>query len=196
VVTEDNRLYQFRDIDLPATVAPGNPLIKITTSYGTITAELFEDKTPNTVANMLTLAEKGFYKDMTFHRVIKGFMAQGGCPHSKPGAGGRPGTGGPGYRFADEFVPELKHDGRGVLSMANSGPNTNGSQFFLCFAAAPHLDGRHTVFGKVIEGLEVLDKLEAAETGQQDRPLEDILFDIRVVRKQDHGYEVQKLGAD
>jgi cyclophilin family peptidyl-prolyl cis-trans isomerase len=109
---------------------PANPVIKITTSKGNMLVELYEDKVPNTVANMIELADKGFYKGMSFHRIIPGFMAQGGCPNSKKGAAGMPGTGGPGYTFADEFDPSLKHTGRGILSMANAGPNTNGSQFF------------------------------------------------------------------
>jgi peptidyl-prolyl cis-trans isomerase B (cyclophilin B) len=154
--------------------------------------ELFEGKVPNTVANIITLAESGFYKGMRFHRIIPGFMAQGGCPNSKPGAGGVPGTGGPGYRFADEIDPSLKHDGPGVLSMANAGPNTNGSQFFLCFTATPHLNGKHAVFGKVTEGLDVLKKLEAVGT-PSGKPTENVEFSIEVISKRDHPYTVQKL---
>jgi cyclophilin family peptidyl-prolyl cis-trans isomerase len=153
--------------------------------------ELYEDKVPNTVANMIELADKGFYKGMSFHRIIPGFMAQGGCPNSKKGAAGMPGTGGPGYTFADEFDPSLKHTGRGILSMANAGPNTNGSQFFICFESAPHLDGKHSVFGKVIAGADVLDELEkiGTPTGQ---PTETVRFNIEVVAKQDHPYQVKK----
>ncbi|NLF19484.1 MAG: peptidylprolyl isomerase [Lentisphaerae bacterium] len=154
--------------------------------------ELYEDKVPNTVANLITLAESGFYKGMSFHRVIPGFMAQGGCPNSKKGADGVPGTGGPGYTFADEIDTSLKHNGRGVLSMANAGANTNGSQFFLCFAPAPHLDGKHAVFGKVVAGAAVLDRLEkiGSPSGQTR---EEVRFTIEVVLKQDHPYEVKKL---
>ena len=169
-----------------------HPLVKLKTSKGDMTVELYEDKVPNTVANMIQLAEKGFYQDLQFHRIIPGFMAQGGCPYSKEGVPGMPGTGGPGYKFADEIDPSLKHDKAGVLSMANSGPNTNGSQFFLCFKPAPHLDGRHAVFGQVIDGMDVLEKLEKAGT-RSGKPTEDITFDIEVIRKNDHPYEVETL---
>ena len=101
-----------------------NPIVKISTSMGDITVELFEDKVPNTVANVIELAEAGFYKGMQFHRIISGFMAQGGCPNTKPGASGRPGTGGPGYTIDNEIVSSLRHNSRGILSMANAGPNT------------------------------------------------------------------------
>ena len=177
----------------PAKTATGkNPVILIKTSMGDITAELFEDKVPNTVANMIALAESGFYKGMRFHRIISGFMAQGGCPNSKKGATGMPGTGDPGYRFADEFAPELKHDGPGVLSMANSGPGTNGSQFFLCFKATPWLDGKHAVFGKVTKGFDILKKLEAVGS-RSGKTSEDVEYDIQVLSKQDHPYTVKKL---
>ena len=169
-----------------------NPLIRIVTDKGAITCELYEDEVPNTVANIISLAEDGFYKDMRFHRIIPGFMAQGGCPNSKPRSSGRAGTGGPGYRFADEIAEDLRHDAPGILSMANSGPNTNGSQFFLCFKATPWLDGKHAVFGKVTEGLDVLKKLEAAGS-RSGRPSDEISFDIHVIRKRDHAYEVKKL---
>ena len=116
---------------------------------GDIVIELFADKAPRTVNNFVFLAREGFYDGVTFHRVIPGFMAQGGDP---TGAG----SSGPGYRFADEFHPALKHDKPGILSMANGGPNTNGSQFFITFAPTPHLDGYHSVFGQVIQGMDVL----------------------------------------
>jgi peptidyl-prolyl cis-trans isomerase B (cyclophilin B) len=116
----------------------------ITTKHGDIRLQLFDDKAPNTVANFEQLASGGFYDGLTFHRVIADFMIQGGCPKGT-------GTGGPGYNFADEFHKELKHDGPGVLSMANSGPNTNGSQFFITHVATPWLDGKHSVFGRVID---------------------------------------------
>ncbi len=171
-----------------------NPVIRIATSKGDMTFELFEDVAPNTVANMIELAESGFFKGMTFHRVIRGFMAQGGCPYSKRDAQGTPGTGGPGYRFADECSPKLLHTGRGILSMANAGPNTNGSQFFICFRDTPHLNGKHTVFGKIISGMDVLDKIEAL--GSRDssgRTSEKIQFNIEVVSKRNHEYKVKKL---
>jgi cyclophilin family peptidyl-prolyl cis-trans isomerase len=110
---------------------------------------LFADKTPKTVNNFVFLARQGFYEGVIFHRVIANFMAQGGDPTGS-------GSGGPGYKFADEFHPSLKHDKQGVLSMANAGPNTNGSQFFITHVPTPHLDNRHSVFGQVIEGLDVL----------------------------------------
>lgn len=124
----------------------------IETPKGTIKLELFADKTPKTVANFEKLAKSGFYDGLTFHRVIKDFMIQGGCPNGT-------GTGGPGYQFEDEFHPDLKHIGPGILSMANAGPNTNGSQFFITHVACPWLDGKHTVFGKVLEGQDVVDKI-------------------------------------
>jgi peptidyl-prolyl cis-trans isomerase B (cyclophilin B) len=114
------------------------------TSKGDIKLRLFADKAPVTVANFVNLAKKGYYDGLTFHRVIPDFMIQGGCPHGT-------GTGGPGYRFEDECTPELKHDAPGMLSMANAGPGTNGSQFFITHVETPWLDGRHTVFGQVLD---------------------------------------------
>jgi cyclophilin family peptidyl-prolyl cis-trans isomerase len=119
------------------------------TDRGDIVIELFADKVPRTVNNFVFLAREGFYDGVTFHRVIRNFMAQCGDPTGR-------GSGGPGYQFADEFHPDLKHDGPGILSMANSGPNTNGSQFFITHQATPHLDNRHTVFGKVSRGMDVV----------------------------------------
>jgi len=125
--------------------------------------ELFDADAPKTVENFRKLAADGFYEGLTFHRVIKDFMAQGGCPQGT-------GTGGPGYTFEDEFNDNKIE--RGALAMANSGPNTNGSQFFLVTAdACPWLDGKHTVFGKVVEGLDVLDRLNEAPTSGSDKPL-------------------------
>ena len=119
------------------------------TERGEIVCELFAADAPMTVENFVNLARTGFYDGTTFHRVIAGFMAQGGDPTGT-------GTGGPGYSFRDELSPTRRHDGPGVLSMANAGPNTNGSQFFLTFGPTPHLDGRHTVFGRVTSGMDVL----------------------------------------
>lgn len=170
-----------------------NPVVRVNTAKGGMLVELFEDKTPNTVANMISLAEAGFYRGMAFHRIIPDFMAQGGCPHSKEEGRGAPGTGGPGYAFGDEIHPALKHTGRGILSMANAGPNTNGSQFFLCFTDTAFLDGKHAVFGKVVAGHEVLDTLEAVGS-PSGSPAESIRFDIEVVLKRDHAYEVEKVG--
>jgi peptidyl-prolyl cis-trans isomerase B (cyclophilin B) len=128
----------------------------IETSRGTIRAQLFADKTPKTVKNFEDLAAKGFYNGLKFHRVIADFMIQTGCPQGT-------GTGGPGYKFADEFHPDLRHSGPGILSMANSGPNTNGSQFFITHVATPHLDGKHSVFGKVLAGQEVVNAIKQGD---------------------------------
>ena len=152
------------------------PSIKLQTSQGEIHIELFEDEAPNTVANMIELSEQGFYDGLVFHRVINDFMIQGGCPHGK-------GTGGPGYRFRDECHPDRRHDGPGVLSMANAGPNTNGSQFFITHSAQPHLDGKHTVFGRVLEGLDVVNRISQGDEIQS----------VTVLNKRDHEYSVVKL---
>lgn len=125
------------------------------TDRGAIRVELAAEQAPLTVANFVNLAQRGFYDGLTFHRVIPDFMIQGGCPRGT-------GTGGPGYKFEDETRNGLKHE-RGVLSMANAGPNTNGSQFFITHVACPWLDGKHTVFGKVIEGQEVVDKVQQGD---------------------------------
>lgn len=128
----------------------------IETSQGTIRLELFADKTPKTVANFEKLAGQGFYNGLKFHRVIPDFMIQTGCPLGT-------GTGGPGYKFADEFHPELRHNSAGILSMANAGPNTNGSQFFITHVPCPHLDNRHSVFGKVLSGQEVVNAIKQGD---------------------------------
>jgi peptidyl-prolyl cis-trans isomerase B (cyclophilin B) len=124
----------------------------IETSKGTIVLDLYNDKVPKTVQNFETLSAKGFYDGLVFHRVIKDFMIQTGCPQGR-------GTGGPGYKFEDEFHPSLKHDGPGILSMANAGPNTNGSQFFITHVPCPWLDGKHSVFGRVRSGQKVVDSI-------------------------------------
>lgn len=128
----------------------------IESTRGTIKVQLHEDKTPKTVANFEKLVKEGFYNGLKFHRVIADFMVQAGCPRGD-------GTGGPGYKFGDEFHPQLKHDGPGVLSMANAGPNTNGSQFFITHVATPWLDGKHSVFGRVIEGQDVVNAIKQGD---------------------------------
>ena len=129
----------------------------VKTEKGDFVIELFADKAPKTVNNFVFLSREGFYNGVTFHRVIKGFMAQGGDPTGT-------GTGGPGYKFGDEFHPGLRHNGPGILSMANAGPGTNGSQFFITHGPQPHLDGRHTVFGKVTAGMDVVDAIQQGDT--------------------------------
>jgi peptidyl-prolyl cis-trans isomerase B (cyclophilin B) len=124
----------------------------ITTDKGTIRLELFTDQVPKTVANFEKLVGQKFYDGLLFHRVIANFMVQAGCPEGT-------GTGGPGYNFEDEFHSELRHSAPGVLSMANAGPNTNGSQFFITHVPTPHLDNKHSVFGRVIEGQDVVDTI-------------------------------------
>jgi cyclophilin family peptidyl-prolyl cis-trans isomerase len=131
------------------------------TDKGDITVKLFADKTPNTVNNFVFLARQGFYDGTIFHRVISDFMAQGGDPTGT-------GMGGPGYRFADEFHPSLKHDKPGVLSMANAGPNTNGSQFFITHVPTPWLDKKHSVFGQVSDGMKVLLSIPPRDPSKQD----------------------------
>ncbi len=128
----------------------------IKTNKGMIVCQLHDDKAPKTCANFEKLAGDGFYDGLTFHRVLADFMIQTGCPQGT-------GTGGPGYQFEDEFHPDLKHDKPGVLSMANSGPNTNGSQFFITHVPTPHLDGKHSVFGHVTEGQDVVDAIEQGD---------------------------------
>ena len=128
------------------------------TDRGPIRVELYQEKAPLTVANFVNLAKRGFYDGLKFHRVIPDFMVQGGCPQGT-------GTGGPGYKFEDEANNGVRHE-RGVLSMANAGPNTNGSQFFITHVATPWLDGKHTVFGKVVDGLDVVDKVAQGDVIQ------------------------------
>lgn len=147
-----------------------NRIAVFDTNMGEFQIELFEDKAPKTTKNFIDLAEEGFYDGVIFHRIIDGFMIQGGDPTGT-------GMGGPGYTIEDEFVSSLKHDGPGVLSMANTGrPNTGGSQFFITLAATPWLDGRHAVFGKVVKGLETVEEIGHVKTGPQDRPVHDVVI--------------------
>lgn len=143
------------------------------TAKGDIVVELYADKVPATVNNFVFLARDGYYDDSTFHRVLPGFMAQGGDPEGT-------GRGGPGYTFADEFHPDLRHDAPGTLSMANAGANTNGSQFFLTFVPTPHLDNRHAVFGRVTEGMDVLNNLQERDPGQNPSFEGDALLTIEI----------------
>jgi len=162
------------------------------TSEGNFTVRLFDQEAPNTVANFVGLAEgtrewtdprtgkkvtQPYYDGITFHRIIAGFMIQGGDPLGQ-------GTGGPGYTFADEFHPSLRHTKPGVLSMANSGPNTNGGQFFITLGPTPHLDNRHSIFGEVSGGMEVVKNIGGTKTGPRDRPVQDIVIQtIKIERK-------------
>ena len=145
------------------------------TDKGDIVVELFADRAPRTVENFVNLARAGFYDGTTFHRVIGGFMAQGGDPTGT-------GTGGPGYQFADEFHPTLRHDSSGIVSMANAGPGTNGSQFFITYAPTPHLDDKHSVFGKVTEGMDVLRSLRERDP-QRDREPGDRIETIEIIER-------------
>ena len=154
------------------------------TSEGSFVVRLFDNEAPNTVANFVGLAEgtkewvdpstgerkkSPYYDGVIFHRIIDGFMIQGGDRLGQ-------GTGGPGYKFADEFHPSLRHSKAGILSMANSGPGTNGSQFFITLGPTPHLDNRHSVFGEVVEGLDVVKKIGSVKTGRQDRPITPVVM--------------------
>ncbi len=147
-----------------------NRIAVFETNMGTFEIELFEDKAPITTANFIDLAEHNFYDGLIFHRVIDGFMIQGGDPNGN-------GTGGPGYTIKDEFHKDLRHDSAGILSMANAGPNTGGSQFFITLDATPWLDGHHAVFGKVIKGLDVVEKIGHTETDFMDKPTKDVVME-------------------
>ena len=141
----------------------------IETSMGVVDVELYEDKAPLTTGNFIKLAEKGYYNNLTFHRVIPNFMVQTGDPKGD-------GTGGPGYVIKDEFGPGLKHNQSGMLSMANAGPNTGGSQFFITTVPTPWLDGKHAIFGHVVKGQDVVDNISMARRNSQDRPITPILI--------------------
>ena len=147
--------------------APDIVKIKIETTMGDIYADLYAKEAPKTVENFVTLTKKGFYDGIIFHRVIPDFMIQTGDPTGT-------GMGGPGYQFDDEFSPNLKHDKPGVISMANAGPGTNGSQFFITVVPTPHLNGRHSIFGQVTQGMDVVNKIVSAPRNDRDRPNEDI----------------------
>ena len=161
------------------------------TSEGRFTVRLFDQEAPKTVENFVGLAEgtkqwkdprtnqsvtAPYYDGVIFHRVIDGFMIQGGDPLGL-------GTGGPGYKFADEFHPALRHSKAGILSMANSGPNTNGGQFFITLGPTPHLDNRHSVFGEVVDGMDVVRKISSTPTGRQDRPVRDVVIQTITIER-------------
>lgn len=153
-----------------------NRKIKFTTNMGVFVAEMFEDKAPLTTKNFIDLVEKGFYDGLIFHRVIDGFMIQGGDPTGT-------GMGGPGYQIKDEFGEGLKHDDEGILSMANAGPNTAGSQFFITLDATPWLDGHHAVFGKIVEGMDRVRLIGVVPTDRMDRPKEAVVMEkVEVVK--------------
>ena len=180
--------------ETPSDYVPGEGKLHavLHTNKGDVTIALYEDRAPKTVANFVGLAtgkrtwkdpETGqmrndpYYDGVIFHRIIQGFMIQGG---DRTGTG----RGGPGYNFADEFHPELRHNSAGVLSMANAGPNTNGSQFFITDGPTPHLDNRHAVFGKVVDGMDVVADIAGTRTGRQDRPVNDVIMQsVEIVRK-------------
>ena len=144
-----------------------NRIAVFETNMGTFEIELFEDKAPITTGNFIDLAEHNFYDGLIFHRVIDGFMIQGGDPNGN-------GTGGPGYTIKDEFHKDLRHDGPGVLSMANAGPNTGGSQFFITLGPTPHLDNKHTIFGIVVQGMDVVEKIGKVKTDKNDKPVDPV----------------------
>ena len=164
---------------------------RFVTSEGPFTVRLFDQEAPNTVANFVELAEgtkewtdprtkekvtQPYYDGIVFHRIIDGFMIQGGDPLGQ-------GTGGPGYTFADEFHPSLKHNRAGILSMANAGPNTNGSQFFITLGPTPHLDNRHSVFGEVTEGMEIVNRIGSVPTGRGDRPVKPVVINQVTIQR-------------
>jgi len=174
-------------LTMEARLKPGT-YAHFTTPLGKFTVKLFDQDAPKTVANFVGLAEgtkewtdpktgakvkKPLYESLIFHRVINGFMIQGGDPLGQ-------GIGGPGYKFEDEFSPKLRHSKEGILSMANSGPNTNGSQFFITLGPTPHLDNKHSVFGEVVEGMDVVRKIGATPVGAGDRPVTPVTMSIKI----------------
>jgi len=182
IVEESNMMEQTDAQTLPiVTNTKGTMQATITTNKGVITLELFGDQTPETVGNFTKLAQEGFYNGTKFHRVIDGFMVQGGDPLTKDDSAQSVwGTGGPGYKFADEIVPGLSNV-TGTISMANAGPNTNGSQFFINVADNTFLDGKHAVFGKVTEGMDLVIALSQVERNQRDVPVDPIILESVVV---------------
>ncbi len=146
-----------------------NPIVTFTLAQGTIQAELYPEKAPNTVNNFVSLVKKGFYDGLIFHRVIEGFMIQGGDPTGT-------GAGGPGYEIPDEFSNDLHFNKMGILAMANRGPNTGGSQFFITLGPTPHLDNKHTIFGIVVQGMDVVEKIGKVKTDKNDKPVDPVII--------------------
>ncbi len=162
-------LLPFAAVPAFADEAVKRPVANFETTMGNFKIELYSDLAPNTVKNFVDLANKNFYDGVIFHRVIDDFMIQGGDPTGT-------GMGGPGYTIPDEFGKGLKHNSKGILSMANAGPDTGGSQFFITLVPTPWLDGHHAIFGHVIEGMEVVEKIGHTKTGRGDRPVEDVVM--------------------
>lgn len=161
----------------PQAPAKPNPIAVFQTSMGNFNVELYRDKAPNTVANFILLANKKFFDNTIFHRVIPDFMIQGGDPTGT-------GMGGPGYQIKDEFNKELKHDKAGVLSMANAGPNTGGSQFFVTVKATPWLDGKHAIFGQVISGMDVVNSISTVSRDRNDKPNRNVtIYSVTIQEK-------------
>ena len=175
--------------NMEAALKPGT-YAQFTTSMGNFTVLLFEQDAPKTVANFVGLAEgtkewtdpktgqkvkRPYYDNLIFHRIIDGFMIQGGDPLGV-------GTGGPGYQFADEFSPKLRHSKEGILSMANSGANTNGGQFFITLGPTPHLDNKHSVFGEVVEGMDIVRKIGKVKVGMNDKPVTPVTMSVKIER--------------
>lgn len=154
----------------------GNQIAEFNTNRGNFKIELFGDKAPLTVGNFKKLVDEDFYNGLIFHRVIPNFMIQGGCPHGT-------GKGRPGHSIRDEFHPDLKHNSKGILSMANAGPNTGGSQFFITVAPTPWLDRKHSIFGKVIQGMDIVDEISKVDKDRNDKPLKNVVINtIKIIK--------------
>ena len=176
IPTEPEQPADSADLNqLPQNTPMANPTAVFETNKGTFKAEIFLDKVPITANNFIKLAKNNFYNNLTLHRVIPDFMIQGGDPNGD-------GTGGPGYEIPDEFSPQLKHNSKGMLSMANAGPNTGGSQFFITLVPTPWLDGKHAVFGKVVEGIDIVEAIGKANTDENDRPLSPVVINKLTVQ--------------
>jgi cyclophilin family peptidyl-prolyl cis-trans isomerase len=174
-----------------AAAAEERPVVLLRTTKGDVIIELYEDEAPNTVANFVSLVEKGFYNGLKFHRVLDGFMAQGGCPKGD-------GTAGPGYSIACECTrPNAVKHARGSLSMAHAGKDTGGSQFFINFKPTPFLDGKHTVFGQVVQGMDVVDRFQRIDPEKPNPYVEpDQIVEARMLRKRNHPYVAVKVTDD